>query len=256
MKVVSFNIRNVWAGDGINSFMHRIGLIYQKINAENPDVIGFQEIMPVHYDILVKLFPDYEFFGSGRKKDLSSEGLYTAYKKDSFTAVKQEIFWLSDTPSVPESRFTHQSTCPRICVVTKLYHKASGNFITFYNAHLDHITIKDIPQEENARAKGLDCILNHVKNSDNTGVIILGDFNASPNEYCISLMENAKMCDVTKNLDVTFHGYGDPNRFMKIDYIFLSPDLALKATPASVWDDTINGIYLSDHYPVVTDIDI
>ena len=35
-KIVTFNIRNPWNTDGINSFMHRAGLVYDKVMTEMP----------------------------------------------------------------------------------------------------------------------------------------------------------------------------------------------------------------------------
>ena len=51
MKVLSFNIRCPWRDrDGINDFIHRAGLIYDKIETEQPEVIAFQEVagLPVN----------------------------------------------------------------------------------------------------------------------------------------------------------------------------------------------------------------
>lgn len=47
LKVVTFNFRCVWKGygDGINGFVHRAGMVYEKIMREKPDVIMFQEIL-------------------------------------------------------------------------------------------------------------------------------------------------------------------------------------------------------------------
>ena len=43
LKIVSFNLRCVWDGDGVNCFLNRAAGILQKISEEKPDVIGFQE---------------------------------------------------------------------------------------------------------------------------------------------------------------------------------------------------------------------
>ena len=39
-KIVTFNSRNVWmwSKEGINCFIFRAGLIYEKVNKEKPDV--------------------------------------------------------------------------------------------------------------------------------------------------------------------------------------------------------------------------
>ena len=252
MKVVSCNIRCQWDKDGINSFIHRIGLIYDKISSEKPEIIGFQEMTEKQLDVMKKLFPEYEFFGGGRFADYSGEGLYTAFRKDAFTAVENRIFWISDTPNVPESKFPCQSIFSRICVVTKLFHKQTKKCVAVYNAHLDHKGL-EAGEKEDARTKGLQCIFNQIH--DDCPVIILGDFNAKPNHYCMTLCKENGFTDVTNNLAVTFHNYGNPEKYMKIDYILLSEELKGSASTAYIWDDMKNGIFLSDHYPVVSEIE-
>ena len=44
MKITTFNIRCKFDTDGINSFVHRAGFIFHKIQKEKPDVIAFQEV--------------------------------------------------------------------------------------------------------------------------------------------------------------------------------------------------------------------
>ena len=58
-KIVTFNSRNVWmwSKEGINCFIFRAGLIYEKVNKEKPDVIAFQELLQKNLDLLKKLFP-------------------------------------------------------------------------------------------------------------------------------------------------------------------------------------------------------
>jgi hypothetical protein len=127
MKIVTWNLRCVWMfGDGVNSFIHRAGMIYQKIESEKPDVIAFQEVVKESLDYLVKLFPEYEFFGSLRSEDYAYEGLYTAYRKDKFALLRSDIFWLSPEPYKAGSRFEEQSIYPRICVVTELRNKQNN----------------------------------------------------------------------------------------------------------------------------------
>ncbi|MFR8976222.1 MAG: endonuclease/exonuclease/phosphatase family protein, partial [Eubacteriales bacterium] len=77
LKIVTFNLRCAWSEDGANSFVHRAGLIWEKMRAEAPDVVALQEVMPKSLAILKLLMPDYEFFGQGRNADFGGEGLYT-----------------------------------------------------------------------------------------------------------------------------------------------------------------------------------
>ena len=52
MKFVTFNIRCQPYLDGINAFIHRAGMIYDKIQKETPDVVCFQEVVPFQLEFL------------------------------------------------------------------------------------------------------------------------------------------------------------------------------------------------------------
>ncbi len=271
MKIVTFNIRTLWDNDGINSFIHRIGLIYEKINEECPDVIAFQEVTERHIDVLRKILPDYAFVGSGRLENRLGEGLYTAYLKSGFDLTFERIFWLSDTPDVPGSRFKSQSIYPRICVHTILSSKVSGEKFAFYNVHLDYLGMAghtappskdEVPEDfdyanfVNPRKLAMErLILEMEKQSEECEKIILGDFNASEDDECLSVLRKQGFVDLSEKSGFTFHNFGKSARLIKIDYIFAKPSLSKRAKNLRLWRDEKNGIYLSDHYPVAVEIE-
>ena len=254
MKIVSFNARCPWQTDGINSFIHRAGMIYETVIAENPDVIGFQEIREKSLELLVRMLPEYQFCGQFRGADYKGEGLYTAIRKDRWELLAQETFWLSPTPYVAGSRYEIQSDCPRICVVTQLRNKVSGLMVRVFNLHLDH-------QSEEARVAGMQCVLDKVRAEQqklSLSTVILGDFNAEPESEAIRLChayEDGILRDVTEDLPRTFHNFNRATRDCKIDYIFVTDMLSETHTQTTVWDQCLNGIYLSDHYPVSAEFD-
>lgn len=246
MKIVTFNIRCPWKNcDGINDFIHRAGFIFDKINRETPDVIAFQEVSPDSCILLQKMFPEYDFFGSFREKGYTIEGLYTAIRKDGFSFMGSEVFWLSPTPFVVASRFENQSLCSRICLMTKVRNKQTNEVFRFYNVHLDHIS-------KEARMLGLKCVfefMNEYDKREKLPNVILGDFNAAPQDSVIQFACNKMgLFDATKDIAVTYHEYGKTEE--KIDYIFLSQEIQDRVGKVEIWQDNKDGIYLSDHYPV------
>ena len=251
VKIVSFNLRCVWKGDGINAFIFRAGMIYDKIMREMPDVLAFQEMTIDHLDLLKRMLPEYVFCGQFRSKNYAGEGIFTAVRKDVWDVIAYESFWISPTPYVPGSRFEDQSDCPRICAVTQIRHTKTGKMLRLYNIHLDHIS-------EKARVLGTEATLEFIRaynEKDTLPSVILGDFNAIPSSEAIALM-NAQpdLCDVTADIPFTFHNYGKEQ--LKIDYIFLSRSLADKVVDVAAWTDEKSGIYLSDHYPVCATLEI
>ena len=52
------------------------------------------------------------------------------------------------------------------------------------------------------------------------------------------------------------HGHEWGVKSNKIDYIYMTDDLAEKVKRVTAWDDKINGIWLSDHYPVCAEMEL
>lgn len=253
MHIITANITCNWSNFiTVNNVMIHAGMLYEKIKQEKPDIIAFQEMVPESLEFLKIACPDYNFFGLFRTAEFDGEGLYTAIRKDTYEVTAFEGFWISPTPYVPGSRYPEQSECPRVCIVTDVRNKKSGERMRLFNVHLDHIS-------DNARKLGMECVLSfmeeyHKKNP--MPVVLLGDFNADPDTIVIDTckaFQPIKLVDLTADLAFTFHGFGRCKT--KIDYIFVSEDLAKRFRKAYVWDDEKQGIYLSDHYPVGVEIE-
>ncbi len=247
MKIVTYNMRCIWDGsDGVNSFLHRAYMVYEKLSAEKPDIVSFQEVREEHAAYLEKMFPEYLLIGHGRLEDYSGEGVYTAIRRETMMLSASEITWLSETPYLPASRFPEQSECPRVVLMTLVRERASGRMIRVYNLHLDHIS-------ENARRLGMQCVLDRVTEEQKkfpTETVILGDFNARPDSVAIELCRAYPLVDLTDKIEATFHGFGTRDPEIKIDYIFASEKLASAMVSCEAWTECKHGIWLSDHYPV------
>ena len=79
---------------------------------------------------------------------------------------------------------------------------------------------------------------------------LMGDFNDEPDSAPIKMLCES-LTDLTTNVGRTFHNYGRCKEMpMKIDYVFTSvKDIEYSAELVS--DGPFDGIYPSDHYPVV-----
>lgn len=249
MKIVTYNLRCVWDGDGINAFIHRAGLLYDRVSAEKPDIIAFQEVTLRHLDLLQKLMPEYTFIGHARDEHLTGEGLYTAFKTSEFLLSSSDVFWISTNKYTLGAYYEEKRGCPRICVSTLLFHKKSEKMLRVYNIHLEHSSAR-------IRRLGIEIVLDQIvedRQKMETEVVLLGDFNACPDEstieYCRSFAP-VKLTDVTENVGTTYHEYGTLEPQLKIDYIFMTGDLAASVVKTEKWTDEHCGVYLSDHYPV------
>ncbi len=253
IKVVTFNIRNCWNGDGQNDFRSRLGGILDKINGEKPDVICFQEATESNMRLMKSSLCDYAFYFNPREADLGGEGVATALKKDAFDLLSLDFFWLSDTPDIPGSRYENQSDCPRICQCLLVKHR--GELVRIYNTHLDHMS-------QSACEKGIRLVLDRIsadREKLDCPFFIFGDFNSRPDSKTLKICrecQNPKVVDLTENSGMTFHGYKIPtaedekNPGLKIDYILTDEKTAKRPFTLTKWTEERHGVFLSDHYPV------
>lgn len=255
LLIVTFNLRTTVPDDKINNFIHRVGGILEKIAAEKPDVIAFQEMTDKSERFLSAHLKDYTVFFNKRCADLSGEGLGIAVKRERLSLIGLDGFWLSPTPRIPGSRFEVQSPYPRVCQCALLQCRESGKVFRIYNVHLDHIS-------HAARIEGIRCLLNYARQRHNelkTPFFMLGDFNAEPESETIQFCDNQTeilVRDLAREggFDKTYHGFG-LDAPLYIDYIYADEKTAAAPHTVGRWDDEKDGVYLSDHYPLFVRIE-
>lgn len=254
LKVMSFNLRVEAGIDGINHLDNRKGRILEAIATEAPDLIGFQEARDGTRAWLRDTLTDYTVLGCGRYAEYRGESAPLAFRKDKFELVSLDTFWLSSTPKIPASLYdgSDQSDCPRIATAVVLKPIESSELLLFVNTHTDHQgsmsrTLASAQLLEYASQKGM-------------ATVITGDFNATPDTAEIKMMTVNKafpMVDATALLGPTFHAFGayPPEKRVKIDYVFTNLPTDVNESYA-LSDQPIDGIYISDHCPVVAFVEI
>ena len=254
IKIMSFNMRTQSAGDGENQFLNRRGFIAERLNELKPDVIGCQEMQPVMYDWLNDTLTDYCVVGAGRGAALDNEAVCVAYRRDRFVLCSADTFWLSPEPYKPGSRYVgDQSDCPRICTVVTLKPRDGAPF-RLYNIHTDHVG-------KYARVLEVNQLLRRIAEDDARmamPVFVTGDFNDTPDSLCIKTMleyGGGRFVDLCAGSGQTFHGFG---RYVsedgKIDYIFA--EKGCKCLGTEVIRDKRGDLFLSDHYPLMVEIEL
>ena len=246
-NVMSFNIRLDTPSDGINNWENRKEGIISIIKNQKIDILGVQEALPNQIDYLAKQFDGYSLIGQGR--DGGNNGEYSAilYNEKKLMLNKSGTFWLSETPNIPSIGW--DAALNRIVTFGEFKVLDSNKKLVVYNSHFDHIG-------ETAREKSADIILNHIEKNNylNSAVVVMGDFNAKPYESPIkilseSLNDSFVMFPFEKPFG-TFNGFEINSKLNdRIDYIF-SKNIKLKDY-IHVYDKLLNGLWPSDHLPVV-----
>lgn len=268
LSVMSFNIRRGTAKDGRNHWSFRRSLVHEIMNRYRPDILGLQEAMDFQIVALREMLTGYETVGVGSLG--GSKGMHTAifFNSARFSLSDAGTLWLSDTPEIPGSK-GWGNILPRTCTWVRLVEKESQQVFDFYNAHLDHISLR-------ARKKSAAFLMRliHSQSFPNP-FVLMGDFNARERSAPIKFLKGeinlktglgVRELNPTPLLDtfrlqhpdrrnvVTFHGF---RRFVfrfRVDYIFVPPCILVK--DAKIIRLRWKKHYPSDHFPLLTIIEL
>lgn len=249
IKVISFNIR---CCDDINghSIPERAPRLSRIISPLDADIIGFQEFSEPWVEHIEKYFSeDYEIFNKWRAQS-NHESAPILWKKSKFDCLKRGWFWLSDTPEEESRGWDELYNCYRICEWVTLCEKESGTHFTFMNTHFG---FGDKGQCDSAKL-----IYEYSKKISAYPTFITGDFNMTPKSAGYSEM-TSRFTDVnavTQNdMRDTYHAY-DPSAFadQHIDYCFTDKNII--PLSQKVIDDTVDGKFPSDHFGLLSELEI
>lgn len=251
ISIVTFNIRNGKACDGLNSWRFRRRWVPEYIRTLDADIVGLQEAYYSQVTAIQAALKGYSRAGVGRDDGArAGEHCPIFYRTDRFAASAEGTFWFSDTPEVAGSR-TWGNTLPRICTWVLLSDARTGMALRVCNLHLDHA-------DQNARLRSAEMLSDRVEEWHRSSpVVVMGDFNAGERGPVIARI----LSDGTGRLRDTFravhpdaegvgtyHGFTDCTDGAKIDHILATRDLAV--LDAAILRDRIDGRYPSDHYPL------
>ncbi|WP_261381484.1 endonuclease/exonuclease/phosphatase family protein [Paenibacillus cremeus] len=261
MTLMTFNLRYNTPNDGDNIWTNRRDGAAQLIQEHAPLVVGTQEGYHVMLTDLQERLEAYSWIGQGRMGGLENEHCAIFYRHAELVVVDQGQFWLSETPQEPATK-SWDSNLPRICTWARFACREGRGEFFVYNTHLDHIG-------QQAREYGAMMIwdlLNRHRSEFNLPAIVMGDLNSRPDENPIRFLRGEIEAAGRKTwlkdaytalsgpIGYTAHEFkglvdGEP-----IDYIFVTPEVDVLETV--VERRMIAGRYPSDHYPVISKIQL
>lgn len=249
LDIISFNIRCCDDKNG-NSIEERAPRLNKIISQYEPDLIGLQEYRPRWEEHIDKYFGDkYEIFAKYRAES-EKEASPMLWRKDKFECIKTGYFWLSDTPDVESKGWDERFDCFRMCVYALLKEKQSGKMIAFMNTHFGF--------GDDGQIKSVKLIEEYFKKFSSYPAFIVGDFNMTPDDAAYTVMTE-KFTDVNSvtnnDLRTTYHGYNPESiKNQHIDYCFINKNV--KPVSQKIIDDTVDGMFPSDHYGLYIKIEI
>jgi len=246
ITTMSFNVRTWSPLDlGDKSWFNRADLVLKDIESVNPDIIGFQEVTVMHYQFLTESLTQYTSLIQYRDWQPNSEGCPIFYRTDRFTETASGSFWLSETPE--EMSKDWNSACYRICTYAFLKDKNTGKEFAVFCTHLDHIS-------DEARINGVGVIKDKIKELGNPTAIIMGDFNCTEKEDTYKSVTktflDAKYQVSPVDHTCTYQSFGSELDNEPIDYFMISKK-GIKVKKYKVITKTYNGVYPSDHFPIL-----
>lgn len=247
ITVMTYNI--YMGGTGEKAPEKRAPLVKQNIEKYNPDSFGMQEVTEKWYDILKETFPAYGYVGVGRSKDLGGEASPIFYKKDKYELINGGTFWLSKTPDKPSKGW--DAMFNRVCTYAVLKDKETGFTYAHFNAHFDHLGVI-------ARQESVAVVTKKIAEiAPDMPVVFTGDLNENAESEMYSSViasgfADARVLSGSDDNDGTFHGYSDLTaKELPIDFIFAN-GYVKSVSSYAVDRNKLNGIYPSDHHPVVS----
>lgn len=175
------------------------------------------------------------------------------YNGKRFLMRSQGQFYLSETPE--KSSYGWDAAAIRLCNWVLFNDSHTGRDFFVFNAHFDHIGSVAREQSALLMKQRIDFMTN------GQPVIMTGDMNARPGERPIitltSFLDDSRIVSETepKGPMGTYNGRNTQGEFTsRIDYVFTSDHVRVKEY--AVLQDETDGIFPSDHFPVITKLEL
>lgn len=248
ISILTLNLRFGLADDGPNSWSFRKKIFPVFLNRYSTDFIGFQEANDFQTDFLKEILEEYSLIGQRIPAPSFWQNNIIFYRKP-WECTHYDHFYLSPTPMVPSR--SSESLWARQCTIG-VFQNADRMLICI-NTHFDF--------GSSVQTRSAQMIMKRLSDlSSELPAILVGDFNASPLCRCYEVFTGGKEMrqplgcspffkDVfSRPFPGTHHGFKGGLNGEHIDWIMYRGRL----TPVEygVIHDTIDGMYLSDHFPV------
>ncbi len=249
----SWSVRRDWQVDMINEYA--------------PDIIGTQEGLKGQIDFLMDELTDYVVVGEGRKGGDADEHMAIFFKRDKFRLREMGTFQLSETPEIlgsgPEVN-PRIVTWARLAIINRPPDGEDGRYPENYRGHWSDTQefyvfnthfFTGRSGYNMAKLNSAKLIMERINAFDRFGewtkdrpVFLVGDFNARPGGDVYRIFVGDEESDDPLLLkDSSQPGQG-------IDWILYKGNVEVLSFEKV--DYNVNGVYPSDHKPVVAEFQL
>lgn len=241
--IMSYNIRcePCESPTSINHWSVRKDLVVKIIQSKKPDFLGLQEASENQTNQLAAAFPTYGIYGVGREEGETGERNSIFYNKTRFEPVSQKTIWLNEDGKKFELGW--DASWVRTASIMVFKDKIINKEIMVINTHLDN-------DGKMARGEAAKIIGNEILRNPQYPIILMGDFNDTPQSYAHGIFDQILNDTINYNSDdFTFNGFGTKmEKGFVIDYIMTSSQFASKS--GEVIYTLLNNQFPSDHFPI------
>lgn len=235
------------------------------------DIVAFQEMETfagghlnrnnVQLQTVKNTFPEYSFGGTGDPAHFPATQPIM-YRRDRFSAQGQGYFFFSPTPDTLYSDPWY-GRYPSFASWVRLVETVTGRAFLVVNVHIDRERYRNQIRSSHLIVERIDAV-----REKNDTVVILGDFNAFRVSRVVRIINRGLGLQSAPPTGTTFHFYRGLHLFPAIDHVLYQPATAprhansnrtvseggIRAIHSATVRARPDGIWPSDHYPVVVDL--
>ena len=254
IKVISFNINNSsnTKADGKNAWHLRRNAVLNMIEKESPDIMAVQEALLDQLSAIDQPYRNkYRRAGLGADNGLT-RGEHNAiyYDKTKFKLIYTKTRWLSATPQRVSNGWDSRE--PYIVTFALFKSITTGKEFYYFNTRLD-------ANSNISRVESINLLATLIRQEVPEGVPVIlgGDFGIETNNQLFDQLKNdglqsARDTAPRKDYRNTYNGFGKDEGAM-IDHFLVRDINVLRFRTLT---KGYGASYLSDHYPIIIDIEL
>lgn len=262
LRIGTYNVHYIFVqretGDwSLADWERRKGPLDEAFKFMDADLVAFQEMESfsgreadqdnLTLDWLLANNPDYAAAAVGDPAEFPSTQPFL-YRRDRLEMTDQGWFFFSETPDVIYSR-TFNGSFPAFASWAAFIDQATGASFRVVNIHTDYASRSN-------RLQSVELVAERITpwiEAEET-VVVMGDMNARLGERTLQILEETgvSFAPITGS---TYHFNRGINLFGAIDHIGWVGDMTMLNDPVVI-RQKFSGEWPTDHYPVVTDVEL